>query len=221
MSAADPAGRALRIDIASDLVCPWCWIGKKQLDDALASWVSRHAGAPAPLVVWHPFQLNPDMPAAGMARDQYLAMKFGDSQGGDGYERVRQAAASAGLPFRPERIGRQPNTTDGHVLMAFSAAAGAQHVLAERLFRAYFEEGADLGDRGVLLDAAQACGLPRDQATAALDDERLRAATAAAEAGIRKAGIAGVPFFIVNGKAVVNGAQGSGRLYDALMSVAG
>lgn len=221
MSAAATPARGLRIDVASDLVCPWCWIGKKHLDDALAAWRQRHPDAPAPTVVWHPFQLNPDMPEAGMARDEYLASKFGDSQGGVGYDQVRAAASAAGLPFRPERIGRQPNTLAGHVLMAFAAAADAQHAMAERLFRAYFDQGADLGDRSVLLAVAEACGLPRDQAAAAMDDGTLRAATLAAEAGLRKAGIAGVPFFVINRRTVVNGAQGAAKLYDAIVSTTG
>jgi predicted DsbA family dithiol-disulfide isomerase len=207
-------GEAVRIDIVSDVVCPWCYIGKRQLDDALARWRERHADAPAPAIAWHPFQLNPTMPAQGMARSDYLKAKFGDPNGGPGYNRVRNAASAAGLVFHPERIVRQPNTLRAHALIG-AAAGQLQHLLAARLFECYFVEGKDIGDEATLRAAAAEVGMPPEAVDAAMRPEALEA-TEAIDSGLRDAGIGGVPFFVVGKRINVSGAQGADRLLEAI-----
>ncbi len=207
-------GEALTIDVVSDVVCPWCYIGKRQLDQALARWRERHADAPAPTIAWHPFQLNPTMPREGMARSDYLKAKFGDPRGGPGYDRVRNAASSAGLVFHPERIVRQPNTLRAHALIR-AAAGELQHRLAARLFECYFVEGQDIGDEATLRAAAAAVGMPAEAVEAGMRPETLEA-TEAIDSGLRDAGIGGVPYFVIGKRINVSGAQGADRLLEAI-----
>lgn len=193
----------ISIDIISDTVCPWCYIGKRRLEKAIAE---------RPLysyqISWRPFQLNPDLPASGMARDDYLHAKFG---GADRAARVYTAVLQAGreeeLHFNFAAIRRQPNTFDSHRLVRWAASAGVQGKVVEQLFQRYFLQGADLGDRDVLLDIAAQCGMDADL----VDDLYRRDADAELvrqeEAVARKMGINGVPCFIVNGKYAVSGAQ--------------
>lgn len=204
----------LRVDVVSDVVCPWCYIGAKHLDDALATWRERHVDEPQPTVAWHPFQLNPTMPAAGMDRGDYLRAKFGDARGGPGYQRVVDAARAAGLEFRPQDIRRQPNTLRAHSLIRAAAQAGRQHELAAALFRAYFVDGADVGDEATLREIAARCGLHAEAIDAALAQDALRA-TAADDEQARRAGIGGVPFFVIEQRIAVSGAQGVDALLDA------
>ena len=134
----------LTIDIVSDLVCPWCFIGKRHLEAALAA--MPHVGNA--VVRWHPFELNPDLPAAGVERRQYLEAKFGGPErAAQIYARVREAGERAGIPFDFDAIVRQPNTREAHRLIAWAQANGDADPLVERLFRAYFLEGRDLTDR--------------------------------------------------------------------------
>ena len=209
-SAPDP----LRIDVVSDVVCPWCYIGKKHLDEALAAWRDRHPEAPEPAVAWHPFQLNPGMPAGGMERGAYLQAKFGDPRGGPGYSRVVAAAQAAGLEFRPQDIRRQPNTLRAHALIGAASDAGQQHRLVAALFQAYFVDGVDIGDPDSLRAIALGAGLDADAVTAAFDEASLNA-TAQEDERLRDAGIGGVPFFIVGQRIAVSGAQGVDALLQA------
>jgi predicted DsbA family dithiol-disulfide isomerase len=193
----------INIDIVSDTVCPWCYIGKRRLEKAIAE---------RPLyryqVSWRPFQLNPDLPSAGMARDDYLHAKFG---GADRAARVYSAVLQAGreeeLHFNFAAIRQQPNTFDSHRLVRWAASAGVQGAVVERLFRRYFLEGADIGDRDVLLEVAADCGMDANL----VDDLYRRDADVdlvrQEEAVARKMGINGVPCFIVNGTYAVSGAQ--------------
>lgn len=212
--AAAQAGEAFTIDIVSDVVCPWCYIGKRHLDDALARWRERHPDAPAPEIAWHPFQLNPAMPAQGMARADYLQAKFGDPRGGPGYQRVRNAASAAGLVFHPERIVRQPNTLRAHALIR-AAGRERQHALADRLFESYFVRGEDIGDEATLRAAADAVQMPAQAVDEAMRPDALEA-TAAIDAGLRDAGIGGVPHFVIGKRVSVSGAQGADRLLEAI-----
>ena len=206
---------ALTIDVVSDLVCPWCWIGKGQLDAALARWCALHPRQPAPTVVWHPFQLNPDLPPQGMPRGDYLEAKFG-SRHAYPAERIVQAAERAQVPMRLERIARQPNTLRAHALLAAAGATGGllQHAMAERLFRAYFDEGLDIGDEAVLRRLGAQAGLSVERIDASMHNDALEA-SAAADAQARRAGISGVPFFIVGNRVGVSGAQGADALLHA------
>lgn len=207
----EPAGEALRVDVISDIVCPWCYVGKRQLEQALARWRETHPEAPEVVVRWHPFQLNPDLPEEGVARADYLQRKFGSPDPGAIYQRVAAAARAVGLEPDFARISRQPNTLRAHALVGAASGTG-QHAMVERLFRAYFDEGADLTSRETLEALAREAGLPDDAIHEAMMGGVQRAALADTEA--RRLGVSGVPFFVIDGKIGVSGAQGS----DALLS---
>lgn len=215
MSELSPMSSAWIIDVVSDVVCPWCWIGKGQLDAALARWAALHPQQPVPAVVWHPFQLNPDLPAGGMPRGEYLDAKFG-SRHAYPAERIVQAAERAQVPMRLDRIARQPNTLRAHALLGAAGAVQSelQHALADALFRAYFAEGLDVGDEAVLRQIGVQTGLPADRIDAAWDDDAL-GATASADTQARRAGISGVPFFVIGNRVGVSGAQGADALLNA------
>lgn len=193
----------MRIDIFSDTVCPWCFIGKHRLERAL-----RERPQADLTVHWRAFQLNPDMPPGGMDRQRYLELKFGGAQNAQAvYERVRAAGESEGIPFDFKRIGRTPNTIDSHRLIRFAADRDRQDALVQTLFDAYFLRGEDIGDRTVLVVAATAAGLDAAEARAFLDSDAETAAVQAEDATARKAGISGVPCFIFNGKYALAGAH--------------
>lgn len=209
----------MRIDVVSDVVCPWCFIGKRQLEAALSAWGAAHPDSPRPEVVWHPFQLNPVMPAEGVSRDDFLRSKFGSADTGRLYGNVRAAAREVSLDLALERIARQPSTLRPHALMSVALQAGGealQSALAEGLFRAYFQEGQDLTDPAVLSAIAQAAGMSAADIARALSDEALQDSVAEADQRARDAGIGGVPFFVINGRVAVNGAQGEDALMRAL-----
>ena len=219
MSARDPDGAdvasaAMTVDIVSDVVCPWCYIGKRRLEAALA----RRAG-PAPVVRWHPFQLNPDIPAGGVDRRSYLEQKFGGPERArDVYARVEAAGREVGIPFRFERIDRQPNTTDAHRLIAWAqkVAPASADCLVERLFQAYFTEGVDIGVVDELARLAGESGCDPEAARAHLESVAGREELAEADARMKSMGIGGVPFFIFNRRVGVSGAQPPEVLADAL-----
>ncbi|RPH66924.1 MAG: DsbA family oxidoreductase [Burkholderiales bacterium] len=212
----EPAGDALRIDVVSDVVCPWCYVGKRQLEAALERWRATNPGAPEPQVRWHPFQLNPDLPDEGMSRADYLQMKFGTPDPAAIYQRVGAAARAVGLQPEFAKIARQPNTLRAHALIG-AVQGDAQQAIVERLFRAYFVEGADLTSRATLEALAREAGLPDAAVGAALDDGEARQQAAEADAEARRLGVSGVPFFVIDGKAGVSGAQGA----DALLAAFG
>ena len=207
----------LTIDIVSDVVCPWCYIGKRKLETALA--LPGAAGLPAVEVRWHPFQLNPDLPAEGVSRKQYLEEKFGGPQrAAEIYERVRAAGRTAGLELNIDGIERQPNTRAAHALIAFAQQAGGTmgSEVKERLLKAYFIENRFIGDVEVLVDVAREAGLDADAARAYLSDPAQLEAVAQADGQARSMGISGVPFFIFNQKLAVSGAQDPATLLDAM-----
>ena len=190
------------IDIVSDVICPWCFIGKRRLERALVL-----APQPGLQIGWRPFQLNPDMPQEGMAREDYLRAKFGDAKGGRMYDQVRAAGAEEGIAFAFEKIRRTPNTIKPHRLIRWSAATGRQGAMVEALFRAYFLDGEDLSDDATLLRVAHAAGFePADTAAylAGTEDEE---AIRSEDAFARQIGINGVPCFIVDRKFALSGAQ--------------
>jgi len=195
-------GNMIRIDIVSDVICPWCYIGKRRLERALA------AEPPGTVEIgWRPFQLNPEMPPEGMSRKDYLRAKFGDSDGGDRYKHVIAAGLEEGIPFAFDRMQRTPNTVRAHRLNRFAERAGHQEAVVEALFQAYFVHARDVGDIDTLVDIASVCGLDADTVRAYLvsdeDDELIREEDAFA----RKIGIHGVPCFVVERKFMVSGAQ--------------
>ena len=213
---ADPgAATPLRVDVVSDVVCPWCFVGKRQLERAIARWAESHPDEPAPVVAWHPFQLNPDMPAEGMDRADYLQEKFGRSDPAEIYDRVRHAAAQVDLELAIESIRRQPNTLRAHALIAAGAETGLQDALAEAFFDAYFHQGRDLTERETLAQVARAAGLDEARIAAALDEREVQREVHAADVRARKLGISGVPFFVVDQRLGVSGAAGVDTLLAA------
>jgi predicted DsbA family dithiol-disulfide isomerase len=206
---------SLVIDVVSDVVCPWCFIGKRRLEGALALYARERPDASAPTVTWRPFQLNPGLPPEGMARADYVARKFGP-RGGAVYDRVSAVGREVGIDFAFDRITRQPNTLAAHSLVELAGAQGRQDAVKEALFRAYFLDGVDLTARESLIAIATAAGLDRATVEAWLDDPQAREAAAAEDARAREIGIEGVPFFIFNGRLGVSGAQPAEVLFDAM-----
>jgi len=203
------------VDVVSDVVCPWCYIGKRQLETALAALPPEQR----PLVRWHPFQLNPDLPPEGVDRRSYLEEKFGGPERADQiYERVRAAGRAAGLELHLDRIERQPNTLDAHRLIAWAQtdAGGDANGLVEALFQAYFVDGRRIGEQAVLAAIAGECGFDEAAAREMLDSDTGAGEIAAMDRRARSMGISGVPFFVFNQRVGVSGAQGSDTLRDAL-----
>ena len=193
----------VKLDILSDPICPWCYIGKANLDRALLD----HPDHPFE-IEWHPFQLNPDMPPEGMDRREYLETKFGGrEQAVSVYARIEEAAVAAGLTLDLGGIKRTPNTMDAHRLIHWAGLEGRQTAVVSSLFRAYFEEGRDIGDRAVLLEIADAVGLDRAMTERLLDSDADLEDVAARDAHARERGVTGVPTFVVASAHAVPGAQ--------------
>lgn len=202
----------VKLDILSDPVCPWCLIGKTWLDRAL------EAHPDHPLVVeWHPFQINPDMPAGGADRRSWLAAKFGGAQAAfDVYAQIADAAGKAGLAIEWDRIDRVPNTLDAHRLIHWAGIEGRQTAMADALFRAYFMQGRDIGDADTLAAIAGEVGLDAAMTATLLAGDADRAAIAAHDAHARERGVRGVPTFILANTHVLTGAQPR-RLWDEVL----
>ena len=193
----------IRLDILSDPVCPWCYIGKANLDRAL----ERHPDHPF-AIEWHPFQLNPDMAAEGMDRRAYLEAKFGGRENAARiYARVDEAARAAGLTIDWGAIARIPNTLDAHRLIHWAGLEGRQTPVVAALFRAYWREGRDIGSRAVLAEIAGAAGLDAAMIGRLLDSDADAEETRARDAHARARGVTGVPTFVVANRHVVPGAQ--------------
>lgn len=190
------------IDIVSDVICPWCFIGKRRLERAL-----QLAPQDDVEIAWRPFQLNPEFPPEGMDRAAYLRAKFGDDQGGLLYQRLRAAGAPDGIDFQFERIQRTPNTLKPHRLIRWAATSGRQDAMVEALFRGYFLEGDDLSDDATLVRIAQSAGVDASEAAAYLASDRDVEAIRQEDAFARQVGITGVPCFIVDRKFALSGAQ--------------
>ena len=211
----------MNIDIISDVVCPWCYIGKRQIEAALALYAQQHPGADQPSLAWKPFQLNPQLPAEGMSRQDYVVQKFGAARSKDIYARVAGVGAEYGIAFAFDKIARQPNTVAVHSLIALAVAAGQsvdglQSRVKEAFLHAYFIEGVDLTRPENLLAIATAAGLDRAQAEQCLADPQSRQMVEQEDQRARAIGVEGVPFFIFNGKLAVSGAQGAQALLDAM-----
>lgn len=187
------------IDIVSDAICPWCYIGKRRLEKALLL-----APQDDLKIGWRPFQLNPEMPREGMDRKDYLRAKFGDASGGKRYDAIIESGKAEGIDFQFDRIKRTPNTILAHRLIRFAARSDKQDALVEALFVAYFTEGKDIGDPEILASVASSVGVDAAQYLAGSeDDETIRQEDAFA----RQIGIQGVPCFIIDRQYAVSGAQ--------------
>jgi predicted DsbA family dithiol-disulfide isomerase len=207
--------RPVRIDVVSDVVCPWCFIGKRRLEKALA------IASDVPVEVhWRPYFLNDWIPVEGIGRDQYLTTKFGSPERYQGIaQRVRAAAAAEGLDYAVDKISRQPNTRDAHRLIRWADGIGKAADMKQRLMDLYFTEGADLSNRAVLVQAAADVGLDPEDVRAALDSNKDIAEIEQEVEAAKEAGIQGVPYFILDGKYAISGAQAPEVLAQAIEQV--
>ena len=192
----------LTIDVVSDVVCPWCYLGEKRLEEALA----EESGPVA--VRWRPYQLDPTIPAGGLDRAEYMAKKFGKSGRLQSiHDNLTRLGAEFGIPFAFDTIKRSPNTLDAHRVIRWASSAGVQEKVVDRLFKAYFVEGRDIGDRRVLTEIAAESGLDAGLVARLLaegaDSGLVRQEIEQAQA----MGVSGVPFFIFAGRIGVPGAQ--------------
>ncbi len=210
---------AIVIDVVSDMVCPWCYIGKRKLEAALGE-LAAHDPDAEPSVRWHPFQLNPDLPPQGVSRSAYLHAKFGgEMRAAEIYARVKAVGAEVGIAFDFDRIEVQPNTLAAHRLIAWvqeRADAGLTSGLVERLFQAYFVQGRAIGEPDVLAQIASEAGLELAAARAMLASSEGLAAVLGEDREARNVGINGVPFFIFNGSTAVSGAHDPKTLLEAI-----
>lgn len=209
MSAMLPNQDRLPITVVSDIVCPWCYIGRARLVRAL-----EEAGlADRAALTWRPYELNPGLPEEGMDRDAYLEAKFGAGGWSGVVERLDAAAADVGIAIDWGSIRRQPNTRKAHQLIAAATVAGrftgeaSGDAAKMALFRAHFHEGRDIGARGTLIEIGDAIGLDRTLVEGAIDDPELADAVAEQEREAQAAGVDGVPFFLLFGKYGLPGAQ--------------
>jgi predicted DsbA family dithiol-disulfide isomerase len=202
----------LVVDVVSDVVCPWCFIGKKRLEKAIALRPDL-----AVEVRWHPYFLNDWVPREGIGRDEYLTKKFGSPERYKGIAgRVVEAAAGEGLTYNPGGISRQPNTLDCHRLILWARNTGDAARMKQRLMELYFTEGADLTDREVLVKAAADCGMDANLTRELLASDRDIDRVTAEATEAKEMGIDGVPCFILGGVMAVSGAQDPAYLADAM-----
>ena len=193
----------IRLDIFSDPICPWCYIGKARLDRAL------EARPDHPFQVqWHPFQLNPDMPEDGMDRREYLETKFGGQDGAvKAYLPVATEAEASGLEINLDSIKRTPNTLNAHRLIHWAGIEQKQNVVVDRLFKAYFVDGKDISDTAHLVEIASSIGMDGDVVERLLSSDADAADIQARDADARHKGVQSVPTFLIANQHVVPGAQ--------------
>ena len=208
----------LIIEIYSDLICPWCYIGRRRLGEALR----RLAFSEPPNIVWRPFELNPDLPNLGLDRRAYRIAKFGTWERSQAMDReVTETGKALGLAFHYDRVLVTPNTLNGHRLLWWTRETALQDSLAEALFRAYFSEGGDLGKLEVLADVAAEVGLSREQARLFLESNQGREEVLAEEREARRRGLNSVPFFFLNAIPAFAGAQPPQAFVEAFSKVLG
>ena len=205
-----PQRRRIAIDIVSDAVCPWCYIGKRNLEAALADLPDIEVD-----IRWRPYQLDATIPPEGLERRAYMQRKFGNRID-EIHQRLTQAGAAAGLDFAFDDIERSPNTLDAHRLIRWAASANAQDAIVERLFHDFFVAGKDIGDRNVLLDAARDCGMDPKIVGGLLDGDADKESVREEIASAQSIGVTGVPFFILDGKFALPGAQPADVLKRAI-----
>lgn len=193
---------ALAIDVISDVICPWCFIGKRRLEKA----ITRHGGPVR--VHWLPFQLNPSMPREGISRREYRTRKFGSWERSQELDaRVAAEGEAEGIDFAFDRIERTPNTLDAHRLIWLADKEGVQDAVVDWLFRAYFTEGRHISKRQELIDVVVDAGLARTKVEAVLNSDEGMEAIRGLEERSRQFQVDGVPFFVINEKIMLSGAQ--------------
>lgn len=197
------AATHLAIEVISDAICPWCWVGKRRLESALQA-LSPEITA---TVTWRPFELNPDMPKAGLDRRAYRSRKFGSWEHSQALDaQVAAAAKGDGLDFRHDRMERTPNTLDAHRLIWLAGREGRQDAVVEGLFSAYFHEGRDVGTADILIAVGAAAGLDADRVSAMLASDEGANEVAAELDRAADLRVSGVPTVVVNGRPLFSGA---------------
>ena len=211
-----PNNKPVRIDVVSDVVCPWCFIGKHRLESAL-----KLKPGIVVEVHWRPYFLNDWIPREGIARDEYLTKKFGSPERYKGIaQRVGAAAAADGLVYASDKMKRQPNTLDCHRLIYWAEAIDKAGEMKQKLMDLYFTQGADLTERETLVKAAANVGLDAATVRADLATEKDVEQIKQESEQAKQAGIEGVPYFIFGGKFAVSGAQSPEYLADAIERIA-
>jgi predicted DsbA family dithiol-disulfide isomerase len=202
---------ALHVEVIADLVCPFCYIGKRRFDNAMQA-----VQGPSD-VSWYPYQLNPDMPEKGMSLEDYLSMRFGSPENVQPVlDQLAADARAEGIELRFDRIERVPNTLWAHQLMYLAEMRRKdQSALAEELLAAFFRRGEDIGDREILIELGSRQGLQPDDIDRVIDDESVRQIVVSREAQVRSSGISGVPGFLLNRRLLVIGAQDEDTLVNA------
>jgi predicted DsbA family dithiol-disulfide isomerase len=189
----------ISVEVISDVICPWCYVGKRRLEKAIASY-----GKPV-TVSWHPFQLNPAMPKEGISRREYRIAKFGSWERSVELDaNIVSVGKQEGIDFNFDRMERTPNTSDAHRLIWLADKTGIQDAVVEALFKAYFTDGIDISNQQILFDVVAEAGLDRTKAEAMLNSNEDLLAIKRQEWRFR---VEGVPFFIVNGQITLSGAQ--------------
>jgi len=203
-----------RLDIISDAICPWCYIGKRQVERALPLLAEEGLKFS---VHWHAFQLNPEMPAGGVDRREYRLQKFGNNEQrlAEMDQRVTDAGAGVGLAFRTDLMRRTPNTVDAHRVIWLAEREGVQDAVVEALFRGFFTDGADIGDPATLTDLAAAAGLDRAAITAMLAGDEGKREVLSEDAMARRSGLNGVPTFTMAGHVLFSGAVPADAMAEA------
>ena len=192
----------MQLDVVSDTVCPWCYIGKKRLDQAL----EMHGGEGITLV-WRPFQLDASIPEGGVDRKEYMEKKFGTERAKSVGNTIKEFGTAVGIDFRFDKIERSPNTLDSHRLIRWAGTAGCQNEMVDILFRRYFEDGEDIGSHDILIDAATESGMDADIVRDLLSKDADKDLIRREDEMARQMGIQGVPSFVVNSQWVMVGAQ--------------
>lgn len=206
---------AISIEIVSDMVCPWCWIGKRRLEAAAA-------GLPEITIdkIWRPYMLNPDMPDEGMDRDTYLAAKFGAERLPRLHQPLEAIGEAEGIPFDFRAISRMPSTLDAHRLARWARSAGVQAPVVEALFSRYFEKGEDISDPAVLLAVAAEAGMDFEIVAGLLAGDEDRDLVRREDALARRIGVTGVPTYVIDQKWAIVGAQPAEAWHTILRKVA-
>ena len=205
------AAATLQVEVVADLVCPFCFIGKRRLDEAM-----RAVHGPIE-VTWYPYQLNPEMPGGGKTMEAYLTEKFGTPRAVQPtLDHLKAQGRQHGIEFDFERIERVPNTLAVHQVMHLAEKRGVdQGALADALMSAFFEKGEDIGDRDVLIRIAKRHGLDESSVFRVIEDEAIRDAVLEREKQVRESGIGGAPGFLLNRRLLVVGAQDTESLISA------
>ena len=212
------AKAALAVEVISDAICPWCWVAKRRLESAIAVLAPDITAT----VTWRPFELNPEMPKAGVDRRAYRSAKFGSWQRSQALDaQVASAGRSEGLVFNHDKMERTPNTIDAHRLIRLAGQQGKQHDVVEQLFAAYFNEGRDIGDPAVLADIGASAGLDRARILAMLASDEGRAEVRSELQRAVNLHVSGVPTVLVNGVPLFSGAIRAELMEAELRKAAG